>query len=273
MKKLVFLFAVLLAGGMAAVAQTAVEPPLDGVYKKIHVANAKIIPYATLREADALFTRRIWRKIDFREKINLPFSSPQSPLIDYLLAAIQNGELIAYRGDDEEFKQAMTPEEVAQIGTSTDTTDQEDPITGEITRVPVFKQLVKSDVVELRVKEDWFFDKQRSIWEARIIGICPSLISRGQDGEERGKQPMFWIYYPEARKVLANAEVINRFNDAARLSFDDVFVKRMFNSYIYKESNERDRDIAEYAQGKDALLESERIKTYLFNYEHDLWEY
>lgn len=271
MKKLFFI--ALLFISTVTLAQTNTEPPLDGVYKKIHIANAKIIPYATLREADAMFTRRIWRKIDFREKINLPFSSPQSPLIDYLLNAVANGELIAYRGDDEEFKQPMTPEEVAQIGTSTDTVDQEDPITGEITRVPTFKQLVKSDVVELRVKEEWFFDKQRSIWEARIIGICPALISRSQDGEERGKQAMFWIYYPDARKVLANAEVVNRFNDAARLSFDDIFVKRMFNSYIYKESNERDREISEYAQGKDALLESERIKTYLFNYEHDLWEY
>ncbi len=272
MKKIIF-FAALIALAITSKAQTNIDPPLDGVYKKIHVANAKIIPYATLREADVMYCRRVWRKIDFREKINLPFSSPQSPLVTFLLNAVANGELTAYRGDDEEFKQPMTPEEVAGIGAKTDTIDQEDPITGEITRVPISQRLNLTDVVELRIKEDWFFDKQRSIWEARIIGICPSFINRGADGEERGKQTMFWVYFPDARKVLVNSEVVNRFNDGARLSFDDVFVKRMFNSYIYKQSNERDLDIAEYAQGIDALLESEKIKTNLFNYEHDLWEY
>lgn len=265
----------------------SVEPPLDGVYKKIHVANAKTIPYAHLREADVMYCKRIWRTVDFREKINLPFTSPNHDLYSTLLNAVTNGELTAYRADEagEEFKSPLTPEEVAGIGT-TQKTIYKNATTGDIylteedipegtdpndidtstTSIPLNPESVKM----LRVKEDWFFDKQRSVWEARIVGICPVYIDDTRGG---APVPMFWIYFPEARKVLATTESVNRFNDGARLSFDDVFVKRMFNSYIYKESNERDVTISEYAQGMDALMESERIKTYLFNYEHDLWEY
>ncbi|HRU61078.1 MAG TPA: gliding motility protein GldN, partial [Bacteroidia bacterium] len=81
------------------------------------------------------------------------------------------------------------------------------------------------------------------------------------------------IYYPEARKLFANAEVFNRSNDAERRSFDDIFQKRLFASYIYKESNVYDRRIDDYKQGMNALLESERIKTEITNMEHDMWEF
>jgi hypothetical protein len=50
-------------------------------------------------------------------------------------------------------------------------------------------------------------------------------------------------------------------------------MKRLFNSYIYKEENVYDRRIAEYAQGLDALLESERIKNDLLDFEQNLWQY
>ena len=105
----------------------------------------------------------------------------------------------------------------------------------------------------------------------RILGICPVMIKERND--EEYSEPLFWIYFPEARPVLAHAEVFNRFNDAARRSYDEIFMKRFFNSYIYKEQNVYDRRISEYAQGLDALLEAERIKNDLLNFEQSLWEY
>ena len=86
-------------------------------------------------------------------------------------------------------------------------------------------------------------------------------------------RPLFWIYYPEARKILVNTEAFNRGNDAERRTFDDIFQRRMFNSYIIKESNVYNRRIDEYKTGLDALLESDRIKEEVVNMEHDLWEY
>jgi len=84
---------------------------------------------------------------------------------------------------------------------------------------------------------------------------------------------IFWVYYPESRYWLCNQEIYNDQNDAGRISFDDFFLKRRFSSYIYKVENVHDRLIAEYTNGIDALLESEKIKQEIFQYEHDLWEY
>jgi len=109
--------------------------------------------------------------------------------------------------------------------------------------------------------------------EARILGICPVRDSYDERGELRGVEPLFWIYFPEARPIFAQAEVFNRNNSAQRLSYDDVFLKRLFASIIYKEDNVYDRQISEYATGLDALLEAEKIKNEMFLWETDLWEY
>jgi gliding motility associated protien GldN len=84
---------------------------------------------------------------------------------------------------------------------------------------------------------------------------------------------MYWCYYPDLRPILAKYEVFNPQNDAVRLSWEDVFESRRFESYIYKESNVYDRQIKEYATGVDLLLESDRIKNEMFVFEHDLWNY
>jgi gliding motility associated protien GldN len=84
---------------------------------------------------------------------------------------------------------------------------------------------------------------------------------------------MFWVYYPEARQLLAKYSVFNPKNDAQQLSWEDVMEMRFFSSYIIKESNVYDRRIQDYAVGLDALYEGERIKDQIQEFEHDLWSY
>ena len=84
---------------------------------------------------------------------------------------------------------------------------------------------------------------------------------------------LFWVYFPEARSLLSKYEVFNPKNDAAGISYDDVFVTRRFNSYIEKMSNVHDRDIIDYNEGTDLLYEAERLKEKIINFENDLWEY
>ena len=127
------------------------------------------------------------------------------------------------------------------------------------------------------VKEEWYFDKQTSTMNVRIIGFCPiKEFYRDDDTNQQNVQrsQVFWIYYPEAREVLATSAVFNPLNTANNTSFDDVFLKRRFNSYIVKEENIYDnRAISQYLSGKDAMLESRKIEKSIFDFEQNLWEY
>ncbi|HRH66443.1 MAG TPA: gliding motility protein GldN [Bacteroidia bacterium] len=272
-------FAALLAG--SAMSQNV----LDGVYVKEHTVTRQVVPYPYLREADVMWSKRIWRVIDLNEKINLPFKYPlhdatkdRKNLIDVVMDAITEGSLTAYGYQDDQFTLPITLKEIeSRGGARTDTTKMQrpDPPYDEFDTV-IVREFSRDNVIGYRVKEDWFFDKQRSVMDVRIIGIAPLIYDRDEFGNVREgniKKPLFWVYYPEARKLLANAEVFNRQNDAERRSFDDMFQKRLFGSYIYKEANVYDRLISDYRQGLSALLESERIKDDITNFEHDMWEY
>ena len=127
-------------------------------------------------------------------------------------------------------------------------------------------------VVKFRIKEDWVFDRQRSIFEPRIVGIAP-LVKPKAGALDLDYQPAFWIYFPEARPIFATKEAVSNKSDATGLSFDDVFVKRLFASYIVKESNDKDERIKDYATGIDKLYEAERMKKTLMDWELNLWQY
>ncbi|MCC6691255.1 MAG: gliding motility protein GldN, partial [Bacteroidia bacterium] len=252
---------------------------LDGAYVKENTPKRRVIPYTFLREADVAWSKRIWRVIDLREKINQVFYFPVVPtnerkaLIDIIHNALVDGRLTAYGNPlfDDEFKVPLTKSEVEGIFTKWDSTNTvEDPETGEMKVAPIKKDIGAEQTKQFLLKEDWFFDKQRSVLDVRIIGICPQIEKYSEAGEFVGFQRLFWIYFPEARPIFANAEVYNRKSDEERRTYEDVFWKRQFNSYIFKESNVFDRSIPEYKKGLDALLESEDIKATIFNWEHDL---
>ncbi|RYE09106.1 MAG: gliding motility protein GldN [Sphingobacteriaceae bacterium] len=253
--------------------------PQDGYFKKSSILNAKVTPYQYLREADVAFAKRVWREIDVRERMNQYLASPKARLIDILMDAIAKGELNAYdpapsKGDPngDEFSVLLKPgQAMAKMADSVliDKFDKNGDKVGSSMQAGEFNP---DSVVKFRIKEDWIFDKQRSVFEPRIIGIAP-LIKVKAGGLSLDYQPAFWIYFPEARNILVTKEAMNRHNDATGLSFDDVFMKRIFASYIVKESNDKDERIKDYAQGIDKLYESEKIKKSLLDYEQDLWVY
>jgi gliding motility associated protien GldN len=170
-----------------------------------------------------------------------------------------------------------------------------DLITGEVLRRtvngieedipedPEVKWVWSSDIIEYRLKEDWFFDKERSQLDCRILGLAPVVYADEKDqfipsaNTEKqvikSKKILFWLYFPHCRFVLVNYNVYNPKNDAQWMSFDDLFNKRQFNSTIYKQSNTFDRTIDTYKAGVDALYESQRITEELRNFEHDLWQF
>lgn len=269
---------------MMGTASLKAQTVLDGAYIKEHTRTKKVVPYPNIREADVMWARRIWQVIDLREKINLPLYYPLSEINDrknlfdvIKHALLVDGSITAYStgplGTDDEFKVPLLTSEVESMLSKIDTSYTPDLDTGEMIQVIQQINVESSDIKMFKIKEDWYFDRQRSERYVRIIGIAPMREIRGEDGEFRGYQDMFWLYFPELRYVLANWDIFNRQNDAERRSYDDFFWKRHFHSYVVKESNVYDRNIAEYTSGIDHLLESERIKQEIFEFEQDLWSY
>ena len=254
------------------------QEPLDGAYQKILKEEKEIIPYDFVREADVFWAKRIWRVIDVREKMNLPFKYPQEPLVSIIHNAALNGELTVYDPNVEnadQFKQVLPVEDVQKIGVRSDSVNTIDVLTElEVVKV-VESKFNPEDVIKFRLKEDWIFNENTSTMICRIIGVCPMRLNKTSDGTvlEGGDLAMYWLYYPDLRPLLVKHEVYNPKNEAVRLTWEDLFEARMFQSYIMKESNVHDRRIQEYMTGIDQLFESDKIKQEMFEFEHDLWTY
>jgi gliding motility associated protien GldN len=250
------------------------------------------VPYRYVREADIMWSKTIWRMIDLREKINLPLYYPTTyidnrySLIDLLLFSVKTEGLVVYNPDEhDEFSKPMTWKDIEnKFGVRNDTVYIEDPETGESVMKVIKTEMVTSEVKKILIKELWYFDKQSSQLEVKILGLCPireyqkdELMSDNTSIEEEPELALtkvFWVYFPSVRFLFANHFVFNPYNDSQRLSFDDLFFKRRFSSYVYKESNVYDnRFIGEYKKGLDVLLESKKIEDGIFVFEHDLWEY
>lgn len=273
MKKLFSIFFVALFAVGFVKAQ---DPVIDGVYEKKNTSEKGIIEYDDIREADVFWTKRIWRTIDVREKMNLIFSYPQMPLIDIIHSAAASGELTVYDMsvlNADQFLDTLAVEKVGMIGNSVDTISRINPITLQQEEIVQVNEFDPQKVIKYKIKEDWFFDEETSTFQVRILGIAPVIESYSSDGNYLGDETMYWVYYPQLRPIISKYEAYNTGNDAIRLSWEDIFEARLFDSYITKESNVYDRVIQEYATGLDALFESDRIKDELFNFEHDLWSY
>jgi len=252
------------------------ETPLDDVVKKEIMQERKVLSYQPVRESDIFWEKRVWRVIDVREKMNLPFAYPEEPFFKILSDAASKGDLPVYTTDEDgaKFKKRMSTDDVLSQLSKTDTVVTFDPETYEEKVAIVRNDVNWENVKRFRIKEVWFFDKEVSQLQVRILGIAPMIDVTDNEGNFRFEKPMFWVYYPQAREMFARHRVFTLGgNTNATISWEDMFEMRYFASYIYKESNVHDRKIDDYVQGVDMLMESERIKNDIFNFEHDLWQY
>ncbi len=249
------------------------DKPLDDIVEKRITVEKRILPYDPIREADIFWEKRIWRIIDVREKMNLPFAYPERPLFTIMQEAAESGEITVFSTEDDKFTVPLTPDEVASMGASVDTIATVDPETYEETFQIVRNEVNPSDVKRFRIKEIWFFDEESSTLQVRILGIAPLIEEFDDNGNFKYERPMFWVYYPEARQVLGREKVFNVGNDNNPMTWEDIFEMRFFSSYIYKESNVFDRRLEDYLSGVDLLMQAENIKQEIFNFEHDLWTY
>jgi gliding motility associated protien GldN len=243
------------------------------------------IPYVYVREADVMWSKRIWRVIDLREKMNLPLYYPlddlpeRSSLFRVIQKGLSSGKISKVFDFDvftNEFGAPLTRQQV--LNRMTETIDVKDPegnplVDADGKQVTIQDTLKPDRIMQYWIKEEWFFDKQRSVLDVRIIAIAPVIETGDPESGRFSYKPLFWLYYPDCRTIFAENKVYNPWNDSQWLSFDELFQKRFFSSYINQESNVYGRPISAYAQGAEALFEAERIKESIFKWEDDLWHY
>ncbi|MBP5496523.1 MAG: gliding motility protein GldN [Bacteroidales bacterium] len=279
-----------------------VRKPVEMPWEQVNTGeNTDPVAYPPVRQADVMYYWTIWRIIDLREKINHPLYFPTEQrgtwrslgqtifdAIDMSNPEKTEGVLPLY--SDEMCTLPYSRDELQSIISQTQPITKYDLETGEeIGTEELVIQFEPKEIINYRLKEVWYFDKQYSTFRVQILEIEPiieyerptsnSSYDEEDDQEDVAPQKtqkrLGYIYFNELRPFLAKQEVFNVKNNAARLSFDDLITwKRDFSSLIYKESNVYDRDIEEYiANSRDQRIESERITEKLRTFEHDLWEF
>ncbi|MDR1847611.1 MAG: gliding motility protein GldN [Bacteroidales bacterium] len=248
-------------------------------YDDVHKGKFKPFEFPFVRKADIVNQKRIWRVIDFREKQNQFFYYPLEPTqgrvnLYYVLDQAALEGLIKVYEDDDCTQEIDWATKKQNLGSSKLITkfvwDSIDEMEKEVNE-EIRSEVKPEDIQKLRIKEDWFVDKQRTVRDVRIFSFA--LVLEQSDG--KNPLPIFWVHYddPEVRQLLANTEVYNPRNDAMRMSYDDMFIKRRFSSYIMQETNVYTRRISDYLTGEDMLWESARIEDDLLNMDEDMWEY
>ncbi len=283
-------------------------------WKKENTKQATVVGLTHIREADVTWAKRIWRVIDLRQKQNLPLYHPLQSNTDYKSSTLGKRSFIQVIYDlieadtlknelrtfgTYELRTLMTSKEAKGFFAAADSSealayDANNTCIG--TKMIAFPQdflkEVKPEIVKVHLMEDWFFDKQRSVMDVRILALgieiplydvevtqeyCDGTgvdenVFGGYVKAAKGSN-FVWFYFPDLRDELTKTEIYNRHNDAHRTSFDDLFLKRMFSSYIIKEENVYDRSIDDYTSGLEALLEAEKISEKIRDYEMDFWQY
>ena len=244
------------------------------------------LEYENIREDDAVYRVRVWREIDAREKINLPFryaaveDNGSQRFISILLSAIKSGQVTAFSNDDDRFTTPITPDvAISAFGGGFDTVKKYDRDQNPIGLEVRPKAVEPDSIYKFEIKEEWIFDKETSRMYVRILGIAPVIpytLSTGQQ-VEGSDRPVWWVYYPDIRPTLAKFEVYNPKNFGARMTWEDLFEGRMFSSYILKSTldNPYDQTLAQKYPNNSLfrLLEGDKIKDKIFDYEQSLWSY
>ncbi len=288
---------------------------LDGAFARETTVKRNIAPLPYIREADAMYSKKILRILELKEKQNLPLYYPQTRMtypgelqpqrsrvnLLYLVYDIGVKGKTFYKATGKEiednestdnrypvfkldasditcwWKEPLEKDDpvrdslLSYEGTMKVIDPYSDPDEPEYIDVPMKMELEESDrgvMDELWVWEEWFFDRQRSVMDVRIMAMS-------FDGyTSEGRVWPFWVCYNDYRPLFATHESFNSHNEAEHRTFDDVFLQRRFSSFIVAETNNYDnRLISDYLIGIEAIREGERIQDELFKMEHDMWEF
>jgi gliding motility associated protien GldN len=250
--------------------------------------NDNPLPYGYVGDRDVLMGRKVWEIIDLDERVNFPMYFPvegnlgdnRKSLYQVLIDGIKDSTITEVY-DDSYFTAKRTLKDMATAFVRIDTTDagREQYNYGEkiSDEYIVRTELQAADVDAYKVVGYWYFDKRQGEMKYRLLGICPVVPDiYTMENEEKDYIELFWVYFPAARDVLHRNLAFNERNSAMSITFDHLLNSRRFNGVIYKEENVYgDREIDEYLKenAQMQLLESERVKEKIRNFEQDMWNY
>jgi gliding motility associated protien GldN len=259
--------------------------------------NDKPLAYGYVHDRDVLMGKTIWEFIDVDERINFPLYYPidtanigkdRRALFNVLLKGIQEGKITEVYGDDY-FNTKKTLKDMGSSFKYVDTTQAgideinnyfDDYKSGRKVLDPQYintKDLTAQDISGYKIKGYWYFDKRQGELKYRMLGICPvSPEARDIGAENPDVIELFWVYFPSIRDILHENKAFNDRNSAMPITFDHLLNSRRFNAVIYKEENVYgDRQIADYMKenAQMQLLESERVKDKIRDFEQDMWNY
>ncbi|OBX20151.1 MULTISPECIES: type IX secretion system ring subunit PorN/GldN [Bizionia] len=256
------------------------------------VDNDKPLEYGYVDDRDILFSKMTWERVVLDERVNFPLYYPvdtnnigshRRSLFDVLWKNVKNGN-IATVYDDSYFTAERTINDLRASMSKVDTLDvgyDQYNADGFVSPEYITKRDITSyDVSAYLIKGLWYFDKRQAELKYRLIGIAPAApdVNFIDSDDEANKEPipLFWVFFPDAREILHEAKAFNNENSSVPFSFDHLLNSRRFNGYIYKEENVYgDRKVTEYISENALmqLLESERIKEKIRNFELDMWSY
>ena len=253
------------------------------------VDNDEPLSYGYVDDRDILFSKMVWEKVVLDERVNFPLYYPidtnnigkdRRSLYDVLLKNIKNGN-IENIYDDSYFTTKRTLKDIEAALVKVDTTElgieqinAGEELSGEyIDR----RNITAANIMEYRIKGLWYFDKRQAEMKYRLLGIAPVAPDvHFIDDENPDLVELFWVFIPDAREILHEAKAFNNENSAMPFSFDHILNSRRFNAVIYAEENvQGDRKVNEYIAQNSLmqLLESDRIKTKIRDFELDMWTY
>jgi len=248
------------------------------------------LPYPYTEDRDILWGKQVWERIDLDERFNLPLYYPTDTLasvpnvrslFDALYSGIMNGKITKVYSDSY-FTDKLSLDDIKERMIAIDTTDAGmDQLAdeGRVDKEYINVFHVNSETIEeFHFRGVWYFDAKYGELKYRLLGISPVAVD--PKGMAAGVSPdmveVFWVFYPDARLSLHEYYAFNPRNTMHPIDYDHLLNARRFSGIIYKEDNVYgDREIKEYIHDNALrqLLESQRIKEKIRDFEEDMWNY
>ena len=285
------LFATINSFGQASILNARSPEDIGEVSDALAEARKESEPlnYGYVGERDILWSKNVWEIIDLDERVNFPLYYPidtinigtnRRSLYDVLMSGIRSGKIKNIYADSY-FTEKRTLDDISAAISKVDTTDLgiEQYNAGEEIEQQFInrRDLTSADIAEYHIRGMWYFDKRQAELKYRLLGIAPVAPDVNFiDDENPDLVELFWVWFPDARPLLFDAEVFTGGNSAQSVSFDHLLNSRRFHGIIYKDDNvQGDREVNEYITENAfmQLLESERIKERIRNFEQDMWNY